>query len=384
MRFEFATATRILFGAGRVNELGLLAQSFGQRAFVVTGSSSQRINPILYQLQHDQIETVVYPISGEPSIPVVERAIHQARASRCDLVISVGGGSTIDTGKAVAAMLTHSGELLDYLEVIGKARKLERSTAPFLAVPTTAGTGSEVTRNAVLSSPEHRIKVSMRSPLMLPRVALVDPELTYTLSSDLTASTGLDALTQLIEPFVCNQPNPLVDAWVRDGIPRAANSLLRACRDGHDSKAREQMALASLYSGLALANAKLGAVHGIAGPFGGMFDAPHGAVCARLLPEVIRVTLRALKTRQPDAPQLGRYTEIARLLTLDAKAQAEDGLSWLDALIHELAIPPLSEYGFSQADMQTLVAKSLQASSMKGHPIALTQQELHTILQQAM
>ena len=194
-------------------------------------------------------------------------------------------------------MLTNGGRLLDYLEVVGGGQPLARPSAPCIAIPTTAGTGSEVTRNAVLSAPDQRVKVSLRSPLMLPRLAVVDPTLTQGLPRSITASTGLDALTQLIEPYVSCRANPATDAWCVEGLRRASGALRRACDDGADVDAREQMALASLFSGFALANAGLGAVHGFAGTIGGMFDAPHGAICAALLPHVMAGNLRALASR---------------------------------------------------------------------------------------
>lgn len=193
--------------------------------------------------------------------------------------------------------MANGGDPLDYAEVIGHGRPLERRSLPLIAIPTTAGTGAEVTRNAVIGSPEHRVKVSLRSPLMLPEVAIVDPELTRDLPPALTASTGLDALTQLIEPLVSCRTNPLTDALCRSGIQRAARSLRRAVEHGEDLVAREDMSLASLFSGLALANAALGAVHGLTGPLGGMFEASHGALCASLLPAVMEANVRALRHR---------------------------------------------------------------------------------------
>ena len=231
------------------------------------------------------------------------------------MVIGLGGGSAIDTGKAIAALLTNPGDPLDYLEVIGRGQALQQTPLPYIAIPTTAGTGSEVTRNAVLASHEHHVKVSLRSPLMLPRVAIVDPELTYSLPPAITASTGLDALTQLIEPYTCNSPNPMIDAICREGMQRAARSLKRAYQNGSDAAAREDMSIAALFGGMALANAKLGAVHGFAGPLGGLFPAPHGMICARLLPFVVEANVRALQMREPDSPVLKRYDEVAQLLT---------------------------------------------------------------------
>jgi alcohol dehydrogenase class IV len=290
----------------------------------------------------------------------------------------------IDTGKAVAALLTNSGDPLDYLEVIGRGQPLTQASAPYIAIPTTAGTGAEVTHNAVLASPEHRVKVSLRSPLMLPDVALVDPELSCCLPPDVTAYTGLDALTQVIEPFVSGKANPITDALCREGITRAARSLRRAFENGEDHPAREDMALASLFGGLALANAALGAVHGFAGPFGGMFDAPHGAICAALLPHVMAINVQALQARQPDGEALRRYDEVARLLTGNSAATARDGVAWIATLCAALRVPALASYGLARADFDDLITKAAAASSMKGNPVALTPNEMRTILERAI
>jgi alcohol dehydrogenase class IV len=241
-----------------------------------------------------------------------------------------------------------------------------------------------VTRNSVLASPEHRQKVSLRSPLLLPRIALVDPELTYSLPAAVTASTGLDALTQLLEPFVSIRSNPLTDSLCREGMVLAARSLRKAYERGGDTQAREDMSLASLFGGMALANAGLGGVHGFAGVLGGMFHAPHGAICARLLPLVMEENIRALREREPDNPILKRYQEVARLLTGNPRASAEDGIAWVDELIKDLHVPALGMYGMSQADVPDIVEKASGASSMKANPIKLTREELNHIITQAI
>jgi alcohol dehydrogenase class IV len=315
---------------------------------------------------------------------VVIEGTRQAREAGCDLIIGFGGGSALDTGKVIAALLTNGGDLLDYLEVIGQGRPLTQPSAPFIAIPTTAGTGTEVTRNAVLASPEQRVKVSLRSPLILPRLALVDPELTYSLPPETTASTGLDALTQLIEPYVSHKANPMTDAFCREGLRRAARSLRRACEHGDDTAAREDMALASLFSGLALTSAQLGGVHAFAGPFGGMFDAPHGAICGRFLPHVMAVNVRALHERLPESEALRRYDEVARILIGSAKATARDGVAWIQALCEALHVPALATYGLTPGDFPSLIEKAFAANSMKGNPITLTPEEMQEILTRAM
>jgi alcohol dehydrogenase class IV len=309
--------------------------------------------------------------------------VQVAAKEKCDLIIGMGGGSAMDTGKALAALLNNPGELQDYLEVIGKGRALEQPSLPFIAIPTTAGTGSEVTRNAVISSPGQRVKVSLRSPFMLPRLAIIDPELTYSLPPEVTAYTGLDALTQLIEPFVSNAPNPMVDGFCREGIVRVAESLLAAYKNGQDVPARENMALASMLSGLALANGRLGAVHGMANPIGGMSHAPHGAICGRLLPLVIETNLAALRSRQPDSPSRMRYTEVARLLTGNTTANADDGFVFVKELCKKMDVRPLKEYGLIPVDYPDLVTQSQKANSMKGNPIPLTDEEINQLLELA-
>jgi len=384
MRFEFATATRIVFGPGTLNEVGKLAAEVGRRALVVTGRTPARAAPLLERLAAQELETVTYPVTGEPTVEVVRAGVALAREAGCDLVVGFGGGSVLDAAKAISILLTNGGDPLDYLEVIGRGQPLTRPALPCIAIPTTAGTGAEVTRNAVLASPEHQVKVSLRSPLMLPRLALVDPELTLTLPPAVTASTGLDALTQVIEPYVSNRPNPLVDAACREGLRRAARSLRRAYERGDDASAREDMALASLCGGLALANAKLGAAHGFAGPLGGTFGAPHGVICGRLLPYVVAVNVRALTERQPGSAALRRYDEVAQMLTGEAHATAGDGVAWVQELCDALRVPGLVAYGVTEADLPVLVEKSAVASSMQGNPIRLTAEEMEEILRRAL
>lgn len=384
MEFEFATATRIAFGRGAAQRIGAEAAALGRHAFVLTGARPERSIALLRRLEYHHVRHTLFRVAQEPTTDLVLEAVGQASASGCDMVIGVGGGSVIDTGKVVAALLTNGGELMDYLEVIGAGRPVERLPAAYIAVPTTAGTGAEVTRNAVLESRAHRTKASMRSPLLLPRLALVDPELTFSMPPDLTAATGLDALTQLLEAFVSRHANPLTDAICREGLARAARSLWQAFCDGGDPAAREDMCLASLFGGLALANAKLGAVHGVAGPFGGMFPAPHGAVCGRLLPFVMQANIAALRGRGLGPAALDRIQEAARILTGNPRADADEAAAWLRDLCRRLKIPPLSAYGFAAEHAAALIAKSKLSSSMRGNPVDLSEAELHSILDQAL
>lgn len=383
LHFEFATSNHILFGSGTVSKVPEAAQVLGRRPFILHDLSGLSY-PLIEQLKTLGLSPLPCPVRGEPTAQSVMDALHAAREGACDIVIAIGGGSTLDTGKTVAVMLTNPGDLFDYLEVVGMGQKFKNPSAPCIAIPTTAGTGSEVTRNAVITIPEHHLKVSLRSPYLLPMYAVVDPELTYSLPPTITANTGLDALTQLIEPFVCNAPSPLTDAVCRDGIPRIARGLLPSYRNGQDAAAREEMSLASMFGGMALANAQLGAVHGLASPLGGMTSAPHGAICARLLPIVMEANLNSLSKRLPDSPALPRYHEVARFLTGDASAAGEDGTKWVLNLCREMNIRPLAEYGLKSDDFPVLIAQARNASSMKGNPVVLTDGELKAILEKAI
>jgi alcohol dehydrogenase class IV len=382
--FEFATAGRILFGSGTRDLLGGILASLGRRVLVVGGTSRRHDEWLGPLLAHEGLERADFAVVGEPSLDMARAGVAAARENGCDVVLGIGGGSSLDLAKAIAALATQPGDVLDHLEVIGAGKPLTASPLPCVAVPTTAGTGSEVTKNAVLSSPEHGVKVSLRSPTMLPRVALVDPELTLSLPRDVSATTGLDAVAQLIEPFVSRNAQPLTDGLCREGLTRVRWALRGAVTQPDDLAAREAMSLASVCSGLALANAGLGAVHGLAGPIGGMFPAPHGAVCAILLPGVMEANIRVLRERGEGDGPLARYRDVARLLTGSPKADAEDGMAWVRAIVAELAIPPLSCYGMRAVDIPIVIARAKQASSMKGNPVVLPDDELAAILADAV
>ncbi len=383
-QFEFATAGEIRFGAGTVDQAPGFARRFGTRALVVTGAHPERAGALLARLRAEGLRTTVFPVAGEPELETVTRGAALARSEDCEVILGFGGGSAIDAGKAIAALCANPGELMDYLEVIGAAQPLLQAPLPFIAIPTTAGTGAEVTRNAVLASPAHRVKVSLRSVLMLPRVAIVDPELTRDLPPAITAATGMDALTQLIEPYVSRRANPMVDALCLEGIPRAARALPAVFADGENAPARAEMALASLWSGMALASAGLGAAHGLAGPVGGMFPAPHGAICAALLPAVMETNLAALRARAPASPILARYDRVAQLLTGDPEARAADGVEQVRRLAQTLQIPGLRRYGVTADQAAELARKASRASSMKANPLPLTEEELAGILRAAI
>jgi alcohol dehydrogenase class IV len=379
--FEFATAGRVLFGAGRSAELPELLAGYGSRALVCTGASPYRHADLLAGLD---LPTVVFPVAGEPTVDLARAAVAAARQHGADVVAAIGGGSVIDTGKAAAMLLGNGGDPLDYLEVIGGGHAITRPSVPCVAVPTTAGTGAEVTANAVLASPEHQVKASLRSVTMLPLAALVDPQLTVSCPPEVTAASGMDALTQCLEPFVSLRATPLSDAVAREGIRRAAAGLRRAHADGADLAARADMAVASVAGGMALANAKLGAVHGLAGVLGGTVAVPHGVACAALLAPVIEANVAALRAAgSPEHPAMARYAEVAALLTGDSAATVEHGVAWVRETLALLAIPGLATFGLVPELAGGIAAQALRSSSMQGNPVALTEGELRAILARA-
>jgi alcohol dehydrogenase class IV len=379
--FEFATAGRIMVGPGRVQELPGVLSGLGSRVLVVTGADPARHNTLLASLDR---AAAVFPVAAEPTVELVRAAVAVARAQDADVIAAIGGGSVIDTGKAVAMLLGNGGDPLDYLEVVGSGQAITRPAVPCVAVPTTAGTGAEVTANAVLAVPSHRVKASLRSPLMIPRVALVDPLLTVSCPPPVTAASGLDALTQCLEPFVSVQATPLTDGLAREGLRRAGTGLRGAYAEGEDLAARADMAMCSLLGGMALANAKLGAVHGLAGVIGGTADVPHGLACAALLAPVIEANVRAARLAPSGADILDRYTEAARLLTGQSDASVEDGLAWIRETLALLHVPGLSAFGLGPQDADEIAAKALTSSSMKGNPVTLSHADLQAVLIQAL
>jgi alcohol dehydrogenase class IV len=379
--FEFATAGRILAGPGRAAELPGLVAGLGTRVLVCTGANPGRHADVLAGLG---LPAAVFPVAGEPTIELARAAAAAARQHGADVVAAIGGGSVIDLGKAVAMLLGNGGDPLDYLEVVGSGRKITQPAVPCVAVPTTAGTGAEVTANAVLASPEHGLKASLRSPLMLPRVALVDPVLTASCPPPVTAASGLDALTQCLEPFVSVRANPLTDGLAREGLRRAAAGLRAAYADGRDLAARADMAMCSVLGGIALANAKLGAVHGLAGVIGGTAAVPHGVACAALLAPVVEANVRALRSGPPGHSALGRYAEAAQVLTGRPDAAIEDGVAWIRDTVTMLATPGLAAFGIGPQHADDVAAKALRSSSMQGNPVPLSHDGLRAILLQAL
>lgn len=393
MEFTFTTAGRVVFGPGTVAQLPDLAAGFGRRVVVVTGRHGADL-PVIEALGAERLHVIA---PGEPTVPQVEEALLKARQLRPDVVVALGGGAAIDTAKAIGIMLGNDGPddtvpdrtapertVLDHLEVVGKGVPLAPRSVPVIACPTTSGAGAEVTANAPIISPEHHYKASLRSPAMMPAIALVDPELTVGCPRSVTASSGFDALTQNIEPYVSHRANPLTDQLSTEGMRRAASGLRRAWTDGSDLEARTDMSLCSLLGGMSLVNAKLGAAHGLAAPLGGLLGAAHGTICAAVLAASMRVNVESMRRRDPDNPALARYDEIGRVLTGDGAATAMDGVEWVSALTAVLEVPGLDALGLRSDAVDELADAAAGASSMKGNPIVLTHDEIVRIIELSM
>jgi alcohol dehydrogenase class IV len=379
--FEFATAGRIMVGPGRATELPEVLAGLGSRVLVCTGADPARHAGLLAGLG---MPAALFSVEGEPTADLARAGAAAAREHGADVVAAIGGGSVIDTGKAVAMLLGNGGDPLDYLEVVGSGRKITKPSLPLVAVPSTAGTGAEVTANAVLAVPEHGLKASLRSPLMIPAVALVDPGLTVSCPPPVTAASGMDALTQCVEPYVSVRATPLTDGLAREGLRRAAAGLRAAFADGGNLAARTDMAVCSLLGGMALANAKLGAVHGLAGVIGGTAAVPHGVACAALLAPVVEANVRVLRSAPDGRPALDRFTEIAGILTGNPATAVEDGFAWIRDTVGLLEIPRLAAFGISLQDVDDVAAKAAKSSSMQGNPVVLSDDDLRTILLDAI
>ena len=384
VRFDLTLPGEIRFGAGRVSEVpGALADLGAKRVMVITGRTTSRADGIRAALNAADMSSMVFGVATEPSIERVRAAVDLVLETGCDAVLGFGGGSALDVAKAVAVLARSGTDPMDHLEVIGAGRPIERPGLPCVAVPTTAGTGSEVTRNSVLSG--GGVKASLRSPLMLPKLAVVDPDLLVGVPRPTIAASGMDALSQLIEPLLSQRAHPFTDALAREGIRRSARSLRRAYQEGmEDPGVREDLAIASLFSGMCLANSGLGAVHGLAAAAGARLSAPHGAVCAAVLTAAMEVNLRALRERAPDHFALQRIAEVASLLTGRPEASPEDAIAWLAELTAAMSIPGLASYGLNQHAIATVVTAAQRASSMRGNPIELSDQEVTEIVTRSL
>lgn len=379
--FDFSSPVRIVFGSSVLNRIGEFSSNLGKKALIVTGSGAVDCNMLELELSNSGIAYDIFRVTHEPDMETIIHGVDMARANHNDMVISLGGGSVMDAGKAIAAMVTNPGEVIDYMEVVGGGKSVNVPGIPMIAIPTTAGTGSEVTKNAVISHPEKHVKVSMRGNGMYARVALIDPQLTISLPKSQTASTGMDALTQVIEAYLSKNANAYTDAIALEGISRGARHLFSAYRDGNDLEARENMSFTSLLSGIALANAGLGAVHGFAGVVGGMVSAAHGALCACFLPAVLRTNLAAINHLLSNEALIEKFVMISKLVTGNAQAEPYGIVEWIETLLARMQIKKLKELGVNKADFPEIIAKAKTSSSMQKNPVVLTEQELMMILE---
>jgi alcohol dehydrogenase class IV len=414
--FDFHLPTSIRFGIGRIRELGDVAASFGRaRVLLLTGSRSLEAAGALEGIQRslraaaERIFTLRLK-GGEPTAREVDELAALARSEACTLVVGVGGGSVLDAAKALAALAPRNDSVEAYIEGVGDGRVLDAPGLPCVAVPTTAGTGSEATRNTVLTGEREgrRYKRSLRSIHMVPAVALVDPGLTVTMPPAITAASGLDAIAQLVEPYVSRAAHPVADALSAQAIPEAVRALPRACEDGKDLAARSIMSRAALYSGICLSHAGLGVVHGLSSAIGALTPVPHGVVCARLMPEAIRANARALakavgegrpgpdggarakndaNVSDPSTQALERLAHVGRWLTGDLSGDPYDdalaGADAMEALVTALRVPRFRDYGITEADVDAIAAAPI-GGSMKTNPADLDAAVIARIVRSAL
>ncbi|MGD2035271.1 MAG: iron-containing alcohol dehydrogenase [Bacteroidales bacterium] len=382
--FSFAATPKIIFGEGSISSLGKHASGFGRSVLLVTGGSSYHDSSIKEKaemaLESEKLHFRTCPVSGEPSPETIDRAVDEFRTAGTDIVIAVGGGSVMDAGKAISAMMKEEGSVKDYLEGVG-SRQPSGKKMPFIAVPTTAGTGSEATKNAVISEfGRSGFKKSLRHENYVPDLAIVDPALAIHCPPEVTAASGMDAFTQLMESCLSVNAGPVTDALSFSGLRCIAGSLTKAFYHGNDLRARSEMAYAALMSGITLSNAGLGVIHGFAQPLGSLFPIPHGVVCGGLMGVVNRITVGKLRESKPDSIFLNKYRQIAELF-IDRTNKNEHELidaflDLIDRYIDEMNIPRLGQYGVSEADLQRIA----KLTGMKNHPVSFAEEELYEII----
>lgn len=386
--FSLARLPRIEFGAGAIRHLPARMAACGKRALVVTGAHSAQALPqwpeLLQELARLDVACEFLSVAGEPSPALVDAAVARHAGTGIDCVVGLGGGSALDAAKAIAGLLKPGNSVMDHLEGVGPERPYLGPTTPFIAVPTTAGTGSEATKNAVLSlHGVHGFKKSFRDDALMAQEAIIDPDLLATCPPAVLAANGMDAFTQLLESYVSSKANPFTDALALSGMARVNDALLDWYAGVGDLAAhRADMAYAALLSGITLAHVGLGSVHGLASPLGAFFPIPHGVACGTLLAEATRINLAALAQRAPHSPALRKYADIGRLLARTAcdDTQAHTHLlAILDDWTTRLQLPRLREYGIQASDISRIVANS-RGSSMKTNPVVLDDPEVAAIL----
>ncbi|WP_434618864.1 iron-containing alcohol dehydrogenase [Tabrizicola sp. M-4] len=375
--FAIAMPQRILFGRGEAQKAPSLIPPFGKRGLIIHGASATRAQWLLDALAAQGIETLALPCATEPTLAILETTLAQARPFQPDWVAAIGGGAALDLGKALAALLPATTHPLDHLEVVGKGLPLQTPPLPFIALPTTAGTGAEATKNAVIGLPDHGRKVSLRDDRMLARLAIVDPALTDHTPRATTLASGLDAITQVIEPYVSSKATPFTDALTAPAIPQGLHALERLM-ETEDPQARDALAHVSLTGGIALANAGLGAVHGLAGVIGGLTPAPHGAICGALLAPILRLN-RAKATGETAR----RLDEVFQHIAQSLGGAADRAPETLAAWARSAGLPGLTEQGLPASLHAETAKAALSSSSTKGNPVPLGVADLQQALRQA-
>ncbi|HYE35205.1 iron-containing alcohol dehydrogenase [Methylocaldum sp.] len=389
--FSCSRLPRILFGSGQFAELPDLARSYGQKALLITGARSFRSSPrwnwLAERLADHGMSFEHLAVSDEPTPELVDNAVTAFHGRHIDLVIAIGGGSVLDAAKAIAGLLPHGNSVMDHLEGVGRNIPYTGPATPFIAVPTTAGTGSEATKNAVLSvRGENGFKKSFRHDALVPEYAIVDPELLDTCPPDLIAADGMDAFTQLLESYVSARANPMTDALAKSGMEAFRDGFFAACKGGDEELARagrSAIAYASLMSGITLAQAGLGSVHGLAAPLGAFYPIPHGLACGTLLAEATAMNIRTLRERAPESPALRKYAGVAELLTGHNFRTEEDACAALIERLHDwtarLDLKRLGDFGVKSAHIAKIVANA-RGTSMQTNPVLLTDGEVGEIL----
>jgi len=382
--FSFSKIPQIIFGTGTITGLGKLAINYGKRALLVTGTSSYNSTFIKERveksLDSNNLEYLSYPISGEPSPTIIDQATSMFRKEKIDVVIAIGGGSVMDAGKAIAAMLITEGSVFDYLEGVG-TKIPPGLRLSLIAVPTTSGTGSEATKNAVISRfGENGFKRSFRHDNYIPDYALIDPELMLSCPQNTTAASGMDAFTQLLESYISTEANPLNDALAFSGLEHIARSIKRVFENGNDIDARTDMAYAALISGITLSNGGLGVIHGYAQPLGSLFPIPHGIVCGSLMGTVNQLTVLKLRKESPKSVYLDKYAKIGKLFSKDTGRSDDYYIDHIIETIHsyveEFKFPKLTVYGVNETSLNDIISRT----GIKNHPVNFTSEELKDII----
>ena len=385
--FDFAATPHIHFGVGMRSTLVSIIQTYGNKVLLITGGKSFDDSSLcleLWDTLNDAFDIRREKIVGEPSPQMVDAWVQTYQSFQPDVVLAVGGGSAVDAAKAMAGLLPSADSVMDYLEGVGKGKVFTHKTTPFIAVPTTAGTGGETSKNAVLSViGDDGYKKSFRHEDLVAKHIILDPELTLTCSQEVTAACGMDAFTQLLESYVSAKASPMTDTLAWSALERIVTALPAAYEDGSDMQARSDMLYASSISGLTLANAGLGSVHGLASPLGAFFPIPHGVVCGALLFEATRINIQALKERDEHHPALAKYAKVGRLFAPEMFMDVEDALKMLMGMLElwqqHLQMPKLSVYGVSEHDVERII-ENVSGGSYATNPIMLTHDELKTLL----